>query len=222
MRPSLKDFCLEVPRAAKELYNFLEIRNEQSNVGEDHPVIVYPGFLTGDWSTSPLRTYLNNNGFVAYGWQQGTNVGFSPQRLKNLYTHIEHVHKRHEKPVALIGWSLGGIYARELARYSPRVDKVVTLSSPFANIFANNITAIYQIVSDQHTKHLKQLSDITRQPLSKPSLNVYTKRDGVVHWTSCHLQSDLNAVAKEVESCHTGIGWNQEALDHIVDFCRPG
>lgn len=220
MRPHISDFVLEVPRTIKHFLHLQKHINKQSVVGNKIPVMIIPGFLTGDWSTKHMRTYLNNQGFVAYGWNHGTNRKFSLSTLRKLLTRIEQIAKDHNSPVVLIGWSLGGLYARELSRITPHVSKVVTLGSPFGDLFSNYITDFYQLVSDSDMTELKMIAKLVRTPLSKPSLNIYTKNDGVVHWMSCYVESDPLSIKKEAKSSHTGLGYDIHVLKHIVDFIK--
>lgn len=218
-KPKIAHTILDLPRALKSYYNFLEVRNEKSQIGNEQVVIVIPGFLSGDWATAPLRRFLSNQGFIVHGWGQGTNLGFSFKKIKQLVSLINKLHRIHNKPVILIGWSLGGIYAREISRYVPNVSKVVTLASPFANVFANYLTDVYIYFQKDKHPSLHQLAEMIKHPLSIPSLNIYTKRDGIVHWSSCFLNDD-KATIIEVESSHTGMGYDPEVFDIIVDFLK--
>src|ERR1700730_4200100 len=90
-----------------------------TNRGDGHPVLVLPGFTGSDRSTQPLRTFLRSRGYHVYGWDLGSNVGPYRRIVRGVTRRLEHVEERHSAPVSLIGWSLGGIYARELARSHP-------------------------------------------------------------------------------------------------------
>lgn len=217
MRPSLSNVLLELPRTARHLYRYF-LHKPKTYPNNNIPVIVFPGFLAGDWSTALLRRYLIHKGFNAYGWHQGTNDGVSMERFKHLNEHINTLHEKHNHPVVLIGWSLGGVYAREMSRYNTKIHKVVTLASPFANLFANHIVDLYQIINNETPSTFRTMSEVVKQPINVPSLNLYTKHDGVVHWMSCFHAADDNAISKEVKASHTGIGFEPDALEHIVEF----
>lgn len=88
--------------------------------GDGHHVIVFPGLTAGDGSTRPLRHLLRDLGYHAHGWRLGQNLGPTHEILGGLGDLLERVHRRAGAPITLIGWSLGGIYARELARAGRR------------------------------------------------------------------------------------------------------
>lgn len=217
-RPHLSNVVFEIPRTLKHFTELLLHKQKPNIISSSIPVMVIPGFLAGDWSTKHLRKYLTHQGFTAYGWNQGMNKGFSFDILRNILSRIETISKEHNSPVIVIGWSLGGLYAREISRLTPNVSKIVTLGSPFGNIFANYLTDIYQIITNNDMKQLKTIAIMLRRPLTKPNLNIYTKKDGVVHWTSCFLESDNKSINIEVFSSHTGLGYDVNVYKHIVNF----
>lgn len=222
MRPHISDLVLELPRTIKHFLHLQKHKHKESIVGNKTPVLVIPGFMTSDWSTKPMRDYLNKQGFVAYGWNQGTNNKFSLSILRQLLTRIESLAKQHNSAVVLVGWSLGGLYARELSRVTPHVSKVITLGSPFGNLFSNYVSDIYQLVTDSDMKQMKIIQQMVKNPLSKPSLNIFSKKDGVVHWMSCFLEADPLSKRKQVSSSHTGMGYDVEVFKHIIDFILKG
>ena len=99
--------------------------------GDGHAVLVIPGFGATDRSTWPLRHVLERLGYAVQGWELGRNTGSSPRIADALRRRLATARRRSGRPVSLIGWSLGGIYARELARRNPdAVRQVITLGSP--------------------------------------------------------------------------------------------
>ena len=101
--------------------------------GDGHPVLVLPGFLASDGSTVPLRRFLRDRGLLPYGWRQGRNLGPRPGVEERIFDRLQELRQRHGRKVSIVGWSLGGIYARELACRAPDdVRQVITLGSPFA------------------------------------------------------------------------------------------
>ena len=99
--------------------------------GDNHPVLVLPRLHEGDASTSTLRTVLKQLGYRTYGWQLGSNVGPTSKVVHGMRARLDYLTDRYQRPVTLIGWSLGGIYARKLARRTPQaVRQVITLGSP--------------------------------------------------------------------------------------------
>ena len=119
--------------------------------GDGHHVIVLPGFTADDRSTRPLRLLLRDIGYHSHGWRLGGNIGPTPEILDGLHSLFERVHAAAAAPVSIVGWSLGGIYARELAREAPgRVRQVITLGSPIQMIDQDSSSAQGTYDSLQH------------------------------------------------------------------------
>ena len=100
--------------------------------GDGHPVLVFPGLVASDLSTKPLRRFLETAGYAAYPWEHGRNLGPREGILEGCLARLKELRRKHRKKVSLIGWSLGGLYARELAKLAPKdVRLVITLGTPF-------------------------------------------------------------------------------------------
>src|SRR6185436_1135687 len=113
--------------------------------GDGHAVLVLPGLGASDRSTGPLRTFLKDRGYDAHGWSMGRNVGPRKGQREALADLVRTLREKSKRKVSLIGWSLGGIYAREIAKRIPEnVRLVVTLGSPFANPGATTVRRIYE------------------------------------------------------------------------------
>lgn len=153
----------------------------QSPQGAGQPVLVYPGYLTTDTSTLRLRRSLNAAGYQAHGWQLGRNLGARADLLDRLGDSLLEVAQSSRAKVALIGWSLGGIYAREVAKRHPdQVSLVMTLGSPFSgNIRANNAWRIYELLNDHKVDRPPLDIDIAAKPPVR-TLAVWSPRDGIV------------------------------------------
>ena len=99
--------------------------------GDGHPVLVLPGLIASDTSTQPLRAYLTDLGYEVHGWGLGRNMGLKPGLEDKMKTRLCELHKETGRQVSVIGWSLGGVYAREIASEAPdAVRSVITLGSP--------------------------------------------------------------------------------------------
>lgn len=149
--------------------------------GKGQPVIVIPGLLSSDRATALLRRSLEKAGFVTEGWGQGMNTGARPAQIARLEQRLQNLAARTSQPVVLIGWSLGGLYARVLALRHPDACKlVVTLGSPFSgDRRANNAWRAYEALND----HKVDAVPFAEDPALKPPLRtiaVWSKRDGIV------------------------------------------
>ena len=165
-------------------------------VGDGHPVLVLPGFSAGDRSTSALRSLLKDLGYRTYSWGLGPNMGPSTRVREGLARRLDHAFRRRE-PVSIIGWSLGGIYARELARTRPdQVRQVITLGSPI---------------------QMAEADSSPRQPLTVPATSIYSRTDGVVSWQASLIRrTDIGENVRVVGS-HCGLGHNPAAIAVIAD-----
>ena len=149
--------------------------------GDGHPVMVLPGFTASDLSTTLLRGVLRRRGYDARGWALGRNLGFSPQLELRMARRLQTLHWRSGRKVSLVGWSLGGIFARELARLHPEmVRQVISLGSPFAaSPRATNVWRFYERITGQSVDELDPtLQRRMRLPPPVPSTAVYSRTDG--------------------------------------------
>jgi len=189
--------------------------------GGRHPVLVLPGFTASDRSTRPLRTLLRDKGFEAHGWGLGANVGPHPHVVDGLDRRLAELHRRSGVPVSLVGWSLGGIYARELARAHPeRVRQVITLGSPyrFRGGDASHASELYAAVAPQHDPFDgRRVAEEDRPSLPVPATSIYTRTDGIVDWRACIDRVGPMAENIEVYGTHYGLGYNVAALIAITD-----
>jgi len=181
--------------------------------GDNHPVLVLPGYLASDISTKLMRTFLRSRNFKAYGWKLGRNLGkqSDPQTGcgQVIIDRLIHLHKKHGQKVSLVGWSLGGIYARELARLHPEmVRQVITLGSPFSqSLKANHAVKLFEKTSGHK---ISEMTDSFRHNMHiappVPSTAVFSKSDGITAWQCCLEKSSDQAQNIEVFSSHCGLG----------------
>ncbi len=195
--------------------------------GDGHPVIAYPGFLTSDLSTLPLRLFLTSRGYSSYGWGMGRNYGRGidmsvgvPEDAISLQR-LEKIVEKHGQKASLVGWSLGGIYAREIARQRPDlVRQVITMGSPFngKNPEATNVQALFEKFSGHELSEITpELIETVRQPPPVPSTAIFTRTDGIAAWECCvEPESDFTENIGVVSS-HTGLGWNPMVLWILAD-----
>ncbi len=191
--------------------------------GDGHSVLVLPGFVAGDNSTWLLRRFLNDRGYDAHGWLQGRNLGPKPGVLEASLTHLKQLVDMSGRKVSLIGWSLGGIYARELAKMAPELVRlVITLGSPFGGPGkATNAWWLYKAFNPDH-QDVRQLEDQLANPPAVPTTALFSRTDGVVAWQGArHTPEQLanNPLIEniEIEASHVGMGAHPLALWAIAD-----
>lgn len=226
-RPPLYKLLLET-RAPYELGAFALTLPllQHAPRGDGHPVFVLPGFMASGRSTIPLRLFLRSRGYAAHDWGQGRNYGrgidlkHGVTRNTNSYHAILRLHREYGQKVSLIGWSLGGVYARELARLAPQaVRSVITLGSPFnENPNANNISAFFERISRKRIRDFdKELLEQAAVPPPVPTTSIFSRTDGIVAWECCIERLEGETENIEVAASHTGLGMNPLVLWVIAD-----
>ena len=186
--------------------------------GDGHPVLVFPGLGANDLTTAPLRAMLDSLGYMTQPWGQGFNFGPRAGVLEQIKHDLQSLYRRHHRKVSLLGWSLGGIYARELAKECPELTRcVVTLGTPFTgHPRATNAWRFFELVSG-HTSNDPELMEAIRQPPPVPTTSIYSKTDGVVAWRCSVNEPSLLAENIEVHASHIGLGFNPMALYALAD-----
>jgi len=186
--------------------------------GDGHPVVVFPGLGAADFTTIPLRNFLESQGYVAYPWQQGFNFGPREGVVDGVLNKVRSVYERHREPVSLIGWSLGGIYAREAAKELAEMTRcVITLGSPFTgHPKASNAWRFYEFVSGHSTDDLEVFEQV-RQPPPVPTTSIYSKTDGIVAWQCSVNEAGPLAENIGLHASHVGMGMNPVAMYAIAD-----
>ena len=185
-------------------------------------MIVYPGLAAGAWSTRRLRGKLIGAGFAARDWGFGLNHG--PRGsveawLSQLRDAVALIHDEYGRKVSLVGWSLGGIYAREVARLAPElVRQVVTLGTPFAaRPEDTHASWLYGVLNRSKPPTSKELAGL-KQALPVPSTSVYSKADGVVPWRGCiQMRAPLAENIEVSSASHLGMGVNRDVLRLIAE-----
>jgi hypothetical protein len=190
--------------------------------GDGHGVLVLPGLLASDTSTLPLRVYLGWLGYDVRGWDLGRNRGPTEEVLAGLPRALLTQSRRTGRPVSLVGWSLGGVYARELARRNGKhVRQVITLGSPFALTDPrrqNRVNGSYQRLSHLHADQDRLPTPEQRaRPIGVPSTSVYSRLDGVVSWQACREPETTRHQNVEVRCSHIGFGVDPATLWLIAD-----
>ncbi len=179
------------------------------------PLLVIPGFLASDRSTLGLQRALAAAGYRTTGWGLGINRGARRDTLERIAAQVER-HGRGRR-VMIVGWSLGGVFAREVAKQRPDlVEKVVTLGSPFSgDPHANNAWRLYELIAG----HKVDSPPIDARPGQKPpvpTLALWSRRDGVVAPACARGRDDESDRRVEVDCSHMGFGVSSRAYPQIV------
>jgi len=194
---------------------------QRAPAGDGHPVIVFPGLSASDSSTLPLRRYLSSLKYDVSGWNQGFNFGARAGVLEAASHQVKDTFEATGKKVSLIGWSLGGVYARELAKMMPdMVRSVITLGTPFAGSpRSTNAWRIYELTSGRKVNHDSARYDLPAAP-PVPTTSLFSRTDGIVAWqASIQAPGKANACTENVEvmASHIGIGVNPSAWWVVAD-----
>jgi pimeloyl-ACP methyl ester carboxylesterase len=186
--------------------------------GDGHPVLVLPGLLAGDATTQPLRAFLADRGYAVHGWGLGRNLGLRPGFEERLKARLHDLHRASGRRVSLVGWSLGGVFAREIANALPAaVRSVVTLGSPLlGSPKSTNAWRVYQLVSGQRIDD-PALRRPKETPPPVPTTSIYSRSDGIVAWRCSVERAGPQSESIEVIGSHLGLGVNPAVLHALAD-----
>jgi pimeloyl-ACP methyl ester carboxylesterase len=217
--PSLLLLALEGTRAMWEFGASLAALPilQSAPRGDGHSVLIFPGLVATDLSTQPLRRYLQGQGYEPHAWGLGRNLGPRPGVLDACRERIRTLRRKSGRKVSLIGWSLGGVYAREMAKDSPGdVRCVITLGTPFrGSPRATNAWRVYEFASGETVDTINR-EEIERPP-PVPTTSIFSRTDGVVAW-QCSVEREARAVENiEVEASHIGLGVHPAVLYAVAD-----
>jgi pimeloyl-ACP methyl ester carboxylesterase len=185
------------------------------------PVMVLPAFMCGDFHTRLLRRTIAACGGRAFGWDQGMNLGMDPAKFARLLARTDALVDKAGERLVLVGWSLGGLYARELARRRPeKVSMVVTLGTPFSHgPGRNNAKPIYDLINDHDADH----PPIARHPGEKPpvlTVACWSGREGIVAPISAAGEDGEADERVQLDCAHHDMVTDPEALRTIVAILR--
>jgi hypothetical protein len=178
------------------------------------PALVIPGFVAHDRTTMALRRALADAGWRVHGWEMGLNLGVRADTVARLRKRLDEI--GHRQPILVVGWSLGGLFARELARAVPdRVRAVVTLGSPFSgDPKQNNVWRLYQLIAG-HKVDQTPIPRITDKP-PVPHLALWSRKDGLIAPRAARGLEHERDKAVELDCTHMAFGVSRKAADAVV------
>jgi pimeloyl-ACP methyl ester carboxylesterase len=178
------------------------------------PALVIPGFVAHDRTTEPLRKALADAGWRVHGWDMGLNLGVRADTVERLRQRLDMI--GHHEPLLIVGWSLGGLFARELGRAVPdRVRAVVTLGSPFSgDPKQNNVWRMYELIA-RHKVDEPPIPRITDKP-PVPHLALWSRKDGLVAPRSARGLEHERDKAVELDCTHMAFGISKRAARDVV------
>jgi len=222
-RPSLALLGAEPFRAALEFACHKLGTSDDTKPGDGHPVVIFPGLGADGRSVATLRAHCRSLGYDAFDWGRGFNTG--PQGdldswLRTLKSQVVDLLAGHTQPATLIGWSLGGLYAREIGKLmTPRIRQVITIGTPFnAKADHTNVGWLFRLLSGSSSTMGPALSRRLRTPPPLRTTSIYSRSDGVVAWQTCRHDNRSSLVHDiEVKGSHIGMGWNRDVLAAVAD-----
>lgn len=211
-------------RAVFEFGSFYWLRLAMKSFpkGDGHPVLTLPGFLASDASTRPMRGLLNDLGYAARPWGLGRNLVFNDIREAQMLEMLESLHDEFGRKISIVGWSLGGVFARELAKQRPDIVRcVISLGSPIsAPRDYSNARSIYDRLNGEPDAGMEARMARLHEPPPVPTTSVFSKSDGIVAWRgSVQPPHDDHGETENIEipASHFGIGVNPLAMAVIAD-----
>lgn len=192
--------------------------------GDGHPVMVLPGLGTTDNSTRHIRSFVDSLGYTSHGWGLGRNIGprnGASNLLDQLVTRVEEISADSEdQQVTLIGWSLGGVYGREIAKVLPDiVRQVIAIGTPFkGDLCQLYAIRLYEFLSkDKSHRDPVTIKNISTPP-PVPFTSIYSKTDGVVHWElSIEHPGPMIENIEIKDACHLSIGYDPMTMFILAD-----
>lgn len=185
--------------------------------GDDSLVIDIPGMYAPEVSMAPLRSFMRRLGYDARGWGLGFNYGKPGRDIERLAAALHQLRARDPRPIHLVGQSLGGVIAREIARQAPAlVASVTTFGTPAIGGPTYTLAAKgFGHGASQRIAQQTQQRD-EEQPIQVPLLAMFSKRDVVVHWPACLDRYSRQVVHVELESPHLGMIFDPEVWRHTA------
>jgi pimeloyl-ACP methyl ester carboxylesterase len=226
-RPALVNLVTEIPRALLDMsaLSLAWPMLRRLSRGDGHTVMLLPGFMASDQSTRLMRRYLRRMGYSPVGWELGRNMGHFDIMASRLPEAFLELSEKTGEKISLVGQSLGGVFARELARlYPDRVRQVISLGSPIRMDKSDAVASIVARMFEQATgmtpeamRDALEFFDESESP-PVPMTAIYSKCDGVVHWEGCMEKFEDKITQNiQVTGSHCGMGFNPSIYHIIAD-----
>ena len=185
--------------------------------GDGQPVILIPGWQAPQQTMAPLRRFLRSRNLDARHWGLGTNLGSPEADSEELVRRLENEVAGSGRTVALVGWSLGGVIARETARMAPEaVSQVITYGTPV--IGGPTFTPAARIYGSTECQRIASLqAELDRErPIQRPITAIFTRRDKLVSWPACIDRTSPQVTHYEVGSTHVSLGFDPDVWGIIA------
>lgn len=222
-RPPSRFWTLAEGRALFELGAFYMMRPWLAQLprGDGHAVKVLPGFMATNNSTVPMRNLLRDLGYDAHGWASGRNVRVDNALIQRLEDQLMRLNDNSGGKVSLVGWSLGGVLARELAKLHPeRVRQVISLGSPISDDRGHtNARRLFELLNGKEPEPMRggRFQGLDEAP-PVPTTSILTKTDGIVHWRGSVQKPSRTPIENiEVYASHCGLGVNPSVMIALAD-----
>lgn len=212
----------EPTRGFFDLTSFYAMRPLLSNLpkGDGHGVLVLPGFMASDTSTWPMRNLLRELGYDAIGWDLGRNIRVDRAKIEAMKGCVDALFERTGRKISVVGWSLGGVFARELAKMVPdKVRMVISLGSPISgDRDKTNARRLFKLMygNKSRAERHNSFTDLAKAP-PVPTTSILSKGDGVVHWRGSVQEQGEQTENIEVFASHIGLGVNPSVMIAIAD-----
>lgn len=211
----LRELPVTVPIALAPLRRAQPVQDARA--GEGQPVLVFPGILSSDSATALLRRTLDASGYRAYTSELGFITGITPTTMARAVERLAEVAEAEQRKIALVGWSLGGIYARVLAQRHPDlVQLVMTLGTPFSgDRRANNAWRLYEAIN-RHKVDAPPLPDDPSVKPPVPTIALWSRNDGVIAPAAARGLPHERDAEIEVPFRHFALASTRPAIDRVV------
>ena len=209
------------PRAIFEWQSFYALRPLLKRLpkGDGHAVIVFPGFVSSDNATKPLRRLLDDLGYQSHGWGLGQNLLFNDELESEMVAMVKEVARESGGKVSLVGWSLGGLYAREVAKHCPKdVRCVISMGSPISgNPGHSNAHGLFRALNGEpndidYTRYF----ELNEAP-PMPTTSIFSRTDGIVAWEGSVQKEGKLSENIVVPASHLGMGVNPLVMHLLAD-----